>query len=66
MKNHHNVFISVTAESLVEGMADGEEIAEIILIDVMNTEELVPDRLIAMRIVAASIVLPGEIQFSSV
>ena len=46
-------------------MADTQEIAEIILIDVMNTEELVPDRLIAMRIVAASIVIPGEIQFFS-
>ena len=47
-------------------MADGQEIAEIILIDVVNTEELAPDRLKGTRIVAASIVLPGEIQFSSV
>jgi hypothetical protein len=46
-------------------VADGEEIAEIILIDVVNTQELVPDRLKGMRIFAASIVIHGEIQFSS-
>ncbi len=46
-------------------MPDGQEIAEIILIDVVNTEELAPDRLREARIIAASIVLPGEMQFSS-
>ena len=51
---------------MVEGMADGQEIAEIIIRDAMNPKELPPDRLIAIRIFAASIVLPGEIQFSSV
>ena len=50
---------------MVEGMADGQEIAEIIIRDAMNPKELPPDRLIGMRIVATPIVLTGGIQFSS-
>jgi hypothetical protein len=58
-KNHHSVFISVTAESLVEGMADGQKIAEIIIRDAMNPNKLPPDRLNGMRIAAAQSFFPA-------
>ena len=41
------------------------QVKEIVIRDVVNAEELQPDRLKGMRIVAAPIVRPGETQFSS-
>ncbi len=42
-----------------------EQVAEIIIRDVVNAQELQPERLKGMKIIAAPTVRPGETQFSS-